>query len=152
MKRHHNPPQLRCNIDETMFSRAMFFCRFFTGGALIYLALGSLFYWREFLVNTASLGFGSVSVPLAFCLVAAELFLGLFLLLGWFTRATALFAGIITLCCAGIFFAGDYNKIFVALCLLLCAALCVPLMLGPGVISLDYKRSQRHASRDMMRG
>ncbi len=142
-----NPaPQLHCNIDEGAFSKAMFLCRLFTGLAMVYLALGSLLYWREFLVNTAALGI-PFSVPVAFCVAAAELFLGLFLLLGWRTRAGALAALPLTLFCAIIFFAGGYNRVFVALCLLQLAPLSVLLLLGPGVISLDYKRSQRAARR-----
>ncbi len=141
-----NNPKLHCKIDENAFSKAMFICRFFTGTALLYLALGSMFYWREFLVNTASFGL-PFSVPLAFGLAAAELFVGLFLVLGWRTRLSALAALPLAFICAIIFFAGEYNKIFVALCLLLCAPLGVLLLLGPGVISLDYKRSQRAARR-----
>ena len=80
--------KLHCNIDEKAFSKAMFCCRLFVGFAMIYLALGSLFYWREFLVNANSLGFPFV-VPLSFILALAELFLGLLLLLGWHTRLNA---------------------------------------------------------------
>ena len=122
MGKQDTAPVLHCNIDEKAFSKAMFLCRFFTGLAMVYFALGSLFYWREFLVNTAALGF-PFAVPLAFFMAAAELFLGLFLLLGWHTRLSALAALPLTLICAIIFFAGDYNKAFVALCLLLCAPL-----------------------------
>ena len=77
MSKQDNAPVLHCNIDEKAFSKAMFLCRFFTGLAMVYLALGSLLYWREFLVNTAALGF-PFAVPLAFFMAAAELFLGLF--------------------------------------------------------------------------
>lgn len=138
--------KLHCNIDEKAFSKAMFFCRFFTGAAMVYLSLGSLFYWREFLVNTNALGF-PFAVPVAFSFAAAELFLGLFLILGWHTRLNALFALPLGLLCAIIFFAGGYNKVFVALCLMQLAPLCTLLLLGPGMISLDFKRSQRRASR-----
>lgn len=142
-----NPaPKLHCNIDERAFSKAMFLCRLFTGLAMVYMALGSLLYWREFLVNTAALGI-PFSVPVAFCVAVVELFLGLFLLLGWRTRLSALAALPLTLFCAIIFFAGGYNRVFVAMCLLHLAPLGVLLLLGPGVISLDYKRSQRAARR-----
>ncbi len=146
MSKLDSNPNLHCKIDEKAFSKAMFLCRFFTGISLIYLALGSLFYWREFLVNTAALGL-PFAVPTAFVLVAAELFVGLFLLLGWRTRINALLALPLALICAIIFFMGDHNKVFVALCLLLLAPLSTLLLLGPGVISLDYKRSQRAARR-----
>ena len=146
MAKYDENPVLHCNIDEKSFSRAMFLCRFFTGATLVYFALGSLFFWREFLVNVAAMGF-PFSVPTAFFIAAAELFLGLFLILGWLTRLSALAALPLNLICAIIFFAGDYNKAFVALCLLMLAPLCTLLLLGPGVISLDYKRSQRAARR-----
>ena len=57
MGKQDTAPVLHCNIDEKAFSKAMFLCRFFTGLAMVYFALGSLFYWREFLVNTAALDF-----------------------------------------------------------------------------------------------
>ncbi len=124
----------------------MFLCRFFTGAAMAYLAAGSLLYWREFLVNTASFGL-PLAVPSAFALAGAELFLGLFLMLGLFTRLCALAALPLCAVCAVVFFAGGYNNVFVALCLLQCAPLSVLLLLGPGAVSLDYKRSQRAAGR-----
>ncbi len=138
--------KLHCNIDERAFSKAMFFCRFFTGVSMIYLALGSLLYWREFLVNANALGFPFV-VPLSFALVVIELFLGLFLLLGWYTRVNAMLSLLIGLICSVVFFVGASNKIFVVLCMLQVAALCPLCLLGPGSISLDFKRSQRRARR-----
>lgn len=141
---------LHCKIDEKMFSRALFLCRLFTGAAMVYLALGALLYWREFMVNTHALGV-PFAVGLSFFFAGAELFLGLFLLLGWFTRLSALAALPLGLICAIIFFAGGYNNLFVALCLLQLAPLCTLMLLGPGVISLDYKRSQR-AARRFLRG
>lgn len=133
-------------VNSIIFSRVLFACRFFTGAALVYLALGSLLYWREFMVNAASFG-PAFSVPLAFLLTAAELFVGLFLLLGWHTRLNAGAALLLGFVCAIIFFAGQYNHVFVALCLLLCAPLSVLAWLGPGAISLDAKRSQRAVRR-----
>ena len=138
--------KLHCNIDEKAFSKAMFCCRLFVGFAMIYLALGSLFYWREFLVNANSLGFPFV-VPLSFILALAELFLGLLLLLGWHTRLNAFLSLLIGMGCTVVFFAGGYNKVFVAMCLLQLSALCPLCLLGPGAISLDFKRSQRRARR-----
>lgn len=143
-------PQLRCKIDEKAFSKALFVCRFFTGLALMYMALGSLLYWREFLVNTVSFGI-PLAVWISFGLCAAELVIGLFLLLGWRTRACACVALPLAVVCAIIFFAGDYNAVFAAWCLLLCAPLGVLIFLGSGVFSLDFKRSQRQA-RQFMRG
>ena len=138
--------KLHCNIDEKAFSKAMFCCRLFVGAAMIYLALGSLFYWREFLVNANALGFPFV-VPLSFMLTVAELFLGLFLWMGWHTRVNALLSLLLSIICMIVFFTGGYNKVFVAMCLLQISALCPLCFLGPGAISLDFKRSQRRARR-----
>ena len=143
--------KLHCNIDEKAFSRALFLCRLFTGCALVYLAIGSLLYWREFLVNTASFGFAH-AVPLAFGLAGAELFIGLVLMLGWYTRLHAAAALLLAFICAIIFFAGQYNAVFVALCILFCAPLGMLLWMGPGAISLDYKRHQNKIRRLFLRG
>lgn len=143
-------PQLRCKIDEGSFSKALFVCRFFTGLALMYMALGSLLYWREFLINTATLGF-PFAVWMSFGLAGAEFVIGLLLLLGWHTRGCAGVALPLAVVCAIIFFAGDYNAVFAAWCLLACAPLGVLMFLGPGIFSLDFKRSQRAASQ-FMRG
>ena len=141
---------LHCKINEKAFSCALFLCRLFTASALIYLALGSILYWREFLVNTAMLGFPH-AVAVSFSLSGIELLIGLFLLLGWRTRLCAFIAWIIGLICAVVFFLGQLNNIFVAWCLLLCAQLSVLVCLGAGAISLDYKRSQR-AVQKILRG
>ena len=141
---------LRCNINEVAFSRALFLCRFITGLVMIYLALGSLFFWREWLVNTASFGLPH-SLSVAFGLAGLELIMGLVLMLGWHTRISAGAALLLSLICAIIFFAGEYNAVFLALCVLFWAPFGVLLILGPGVISLDYKRSQRQA-RHLFRG
>ena len=143
-------PALHCKIDEKAFSKAMFLCRFFTGSALIYMAVGSLLYWREFLFNAAFWGF-PYTVGVAFGLLGLQLFLGLFLLLGWYTRVCALFAFLMALTGALIFFAGNLNHVFVAWCLLLAAPLGVLMGLGPGIFSLDFRRSQR-AARQIFRG
>ena len=141
---------LHCNINEKAFSYALFICRLFTSSALIYLALGSLLYWREFLVNTAALGV-PYAVPVSLTLSGVQFFIGLFLLLGWHTRFFAWVAWLLGLGCAVVFFMGQFNKVFVVLCLLLCAALSVLALLGSGAISLDYKRSQR-AAQKFLRG
>lgn len=134
--------ELHCQVDEKDFSRALFLCRLFVGTALIYLALGSLLYWREFMVNVHFLSLGP-AVPVALGLAGAELFIGLFLILGWYTRVFAAVGMLLALVCTIVFFAGKYNAVFVAMCLLLCASLSVLIWLGAGAISLDYKRSQR---------
>jgi len=138
--------KLHCKIDEAVFSRALFLCRLFTGSALLYVAMGSLLYWREFLVNTALWGFPS-AVSVSFGLSGTQLLLGLLLMLGWHARIAACLAFPISLLCAAVFFLGQFNNIAVAWCLLLGACLSVIALLGPGTISLDYKRSQQAANR-----
>ena len=137
-----------CNINETTFSWGLFICRLFTGSALIYLALGSLLYWQEFMVNTAILG---IPYPMwtSFCLSGTELFIGLFLWLGWYTRFWAGTGLVISMACAIIFFVGQVNNVLAAQCLLLCATMSVFMWMGPGMISLDYKRRQRAAEKSL---
>lgn len=137
---------LRCNIDEGIFSKALFACRLLTGVGFIYLALGCLFYWREFLVNVHWIGI-PFAWPLSFLLAGAELFAGLFLILGWHTRINAAMAWPLSMLCCWVFFAGNYNAVCIVLLLQISAALSVLFMLGSGKISLDYKRSQRAARR-----
>lgn len=137
---------LHCNIDENVFSWAMFLSRLITGTALLYITLGCLFFHREFLYNLTALRV-PVSVPVGFTLVVLELFAALFLVLGWFTRAAAGLAFVCTVLCAAVFFAGDINKIFVALCVLLSAPLVTVMLLGPGRISLDFSHAQRKTRR-----
>lgn len=141
---------LHCNIDEKTFSLAVFLSRLITGGALLYVTLGCLFFYREFLYNLTALRV-PFSVPVGFVLVVAELFAALFLILGWFTRAAAFVSFLCTVLCAVVFFAGDFNKIFVALCALLVAPLVTVMMLGPGRISLDFSHAQRK-TRKFFRG
>jgi len=141
---------LHCKINEKSFSWALFICRLLTGSALIYLASGSLLYWREFVVNVAALGL-PYAMQVGFGFAAAELFVGLFILLGWYTHGASALGLLVSIACAIIFFVGQYNPIFVALCLLLGASLSVLIWLGPGAISLDYKRSQRKL-REFFRG
>ncbi len=139
-------PKLHCNIDEKVFSKALLACRIFTAAALIYMALGSLLFWREFLVNTMALGI-PFSIGTSFGSAILQLVVGLFLLLGWQTRVCAMCAVCISLLCAVIFFAGQYNHVFVAWCLLLCAPLSALMWLGAGIYSLDFKHSQQTANQ-----
>lgn len=139
-------PDLHCNIDEGTFSLAMFLSRLICGVTLIYITLGCLFFWRDFIYNLASLRV-PFSVSVGFGLIVAELFLSLFLILGWHTRACAVTLCASTLLCALVFFGGELNKIFVVLCFLLVAAMLPVALLGPGRISLDFKRSVRRSRR-----
>lgn len=135
---------LHCNIDENLFSRTIFLTRLLVGLTLLYIAVGCLLFYREFLYNAAALGL-PLPVPLGITVLVAELFLALLLILGWFTRAAAAGSVFFTLAAGVIFFAADVNKIYVALILLLVTALLPALMLGPGKISLDYKHAVRRA-------
>lgn len=137
---------LHCNIDEKTFSWAIFLSRLITGGSLLYITMGCLFFHREFFFNLIALRV-PVSVPMGFTLVVLELFAALFLVLGWFTRIAAAVSFFCTVLCGVVFFAGDFNKIFVALCLFLLSPLITILLLGPGRISLDFSHAQRKTRR-----
>ncbi len=138
---------LHCKINEELFSWVIFVIRLLVAGVLTYIAVGSLLYYRDFLYNAAALGY-PMPVVVGLCLLAGQLLLALLLVLGWCTR---LVAGLCVLCsaAAGIaFFAGDINKIYVALLVLLITALLAPALLGPGKISLDYKQALRRATKE----
>lgn len=141
---------LHCQIDEDVFSWVIFLVRLIVGLVLIYVAVGSLLYSREFLYNATALGF-PMPVPVGLTLLGGVLALALLLVLGWFTRfvcaLSALFMAIIGI----IFFAAELNKIYFALMILLVTALLTPALLGPGKISLDYKHAVRRANK-MFRG
>ena len=137
---------LRCNIDEDVFSLTVFITRLLTGGVLLYVSGGCLLFYREFLYNATAIGL-PLPVQAGLTVAVAELFLGLLLILGWFTRPAAALAFIITAVLGVIFFAADINKLYVALLVLLAAALLPAAMLGPGKISLDYKHALRRAQK-----
>lgn len=141
---------LHCNIDENLFSLTIFLTRLLSGLTLLYVAAGSLLFYREFLYNAAALGF-HFPVALGIGVLVAQLFLGLFLVLGWFTRWAAGASVLCTVAMGIIFFASDINKIYVALVLLLTASLLPAVILGPGKISLDYKHAVRRTQK-MFRG
>ena len=138
-------PQVHCNIDEKMFSYTIFLTRLFTGGVLLYVSVGCLLYYREFLTNAISIG---LPVPLGMGIAVCELFLGLLLLLGWFTR----WAAGISIVCTGmlgfVFFASNFNKVYIGLLILLIAALLPAALLGPGRISLDFAHARRRVEKE----
>ncbi len=135
---------LHCNIDENLFSLTIFLTRLLSGLTLLYVAIGGLLFYREFLYNAAAIGL-PLPVPLGVSVLVAELFLALMLILGWFTRLSAAASVLCTAAAGVIFFAADVNKIYVALILLLIASLLPAALLGPGKISLDYKHAARRA-------
>ena len=137
-------PQVHCNINEKAFSWTIFLTRLLAGGMLLYLSIGCLLYYREFLFNAAALNW---PIPLALGVVIAELFLALLLLLGWFTRWAA---GLSVLCTGAlgiVFFGSNFNKVYVALLILLIAALLPAALLGPGRISLDFTHARRRVEK-----
>ncbi len=142
--------ELHCKIDENRFSLAMFLSRLLTGLSLLYVTVGCLLFYREFLYNLTALRV-PFSVPVGFALVTAELFCALFLILGWYTRAVAAAGFVCSCACAAVFFAGDLNKMFVAFCVLLATPMLTVAMLGPGRISLDFKHARRR-SKKILRG
>ena len=137
-------PQVHCNINEKAFSWTVFLTRLLAGSVLLYISTGCLLYYREFLFNAAALGW---PVPLALGVVIAELFLALLLLLGWFTRWAA---GLSVVCIGAlefVFFGSNFNKVYVALLLLLIASLLPAALLGPGRISLDFTHARRRVEK-----
>lgn len=141
---------MHCNIDENLFSLTIFLTRLLSGLTLLYIAVGGLLFYREFLYNAAALGF-PFPVAVGVSVLVAQLFLALLLILGWFTRFSAGASVLGTLALGVIFFAADINKIYVALVLLLITALFPALILGPGKISLDFKHAVRRTQK-MFRG
>ena len=137
-------PQVHCNIDEKALSWTVFITRLLAGGALLYISTGCLLYYREVLFNAAALGW---PIPLALGVVIAELFLALLLVLGWFTRWAA---GLSVLCTAAwgvVFFGSNFNKVYVALLILLIASLLPATLLGPGRLSLDFIHARRRVEK-----
>lgn len=137
---------LHCNIDEDVFSLTIFLTRLLTGLVLLYVTIGSLLFYREFLYNATAIGL-PLPVPIGLTVLVAELFLALFLILGWFTRPAAWLSVLCTAVMGVIFFASDFNKLYVALLVLLLTALLPAALLGPGKISLDYKHAVRRAQK-----
>jgi uncharacterized membrane protein YphA (DoxX/SURF4 family) len=136
-----------CQIDEDMFSLAIFLTRLISGAVLLYVAAGSLLYYRDFLYNAAALGW-PMPVAVGITLSVSLLFLGFLLILGWFTRLAAGLSVLVTAAAGVLFFAGNFNKIYVALLALLIAALLPATLLGPGKISLDYNHALRRAKKE----
>lgn len=141
---------LQCNINQTVFSWTLFLTRFMIGVVLGYIAAGCLLYYREFLYNAVALGW-HLPVQAAVALALVQLILALLLLLGWFTRWAAVFSVLCVSAVGILFFAGDFNRIYLALVGLLITALLPSVLLGPGKISLDYKSAVRRATK-MFRG
>ena len=135
---------LHCNIDEDKFSLTVFLTRLLAGGALLYMAIGCLLFYREFLYNATAIGL-PLPVPLGVSMVVAMLFLSLLLILGRFTRFSACAAIVCALILGYVFFAGEINKFYVMLLVLLVASLLPSSILGPGKISLDYNHAVRKA-------
>ncbi len=138
-------PQVHCNIDEKMFSRTIFLTRLLTGGVLLYISAGCLLFYRTFLANAAAL---NVSSSVAMGVVVINLFLALLLLLGWLTRWAAGLAVLCTGVLGFVFFASNFNKVYIGLLILLIAALLPIALLGPGRISLDFIHARRRVEKE----
>ena len=87
-------------------------------------------------------------IGLGISLAVGLLILGFLLILGWFTRLAAVLSVLVTAGAGVLFFAGNFNKIYVALLLLLIAALLPAALLGPGKISMDYNHALRRAKKE----
>jgi uncharacterized membrane protein YphA (DoxX/SURF4 family) len=137
---------LHCQIDEKAFSWTLFLTRLFIGSVLAYTVIGCLLYYRGFLYNAAALGV-PMPVTVGIGLLVVQLLLSLMLLLGWFTRVVSGLSVLGAVAVGFVFFAGELNRIYVALIVLLITALLPSVLLGPGKISLDYKNAQRRANQ-----
>lgn len=136
--------QIHCNIDEKIFSVTVFLTRLLAGSTLLYICIGCLLFYREFLFNAAAIGL-PMPIGLGISLVITEIFLSLFLLLGWFTRLAAGLSVLCTGIVGVVFFASNFNKLYVALLVLLIASLLPSVLLGPGRMSLDFIHARRRA-------
>ncbi len=137
---------VHCKLDEKMFSVTVFFTRLLTGGTLLYICIGCLLYYREFIFNAAVIGL-PMPLQVGIGLIIIEILIALFLLLGWFTRWASGVALISTALLACLFFASNFNKLYVALLVLLAAALLPAVLLGPGRYSLDFIHARRRAEK-----
>lgn len=131
-------------MSEKAFSWTVFITRLLSGGVLLYISTGCLLYYREFLFNAAALGW---PLPLALGVVISELFLALFLVLGWFTRWAAGLSALCTGALGFVFFGSNFNKVYVALLILLVASLLPAALLGPGRFSLDFIHARRRVEK-----
>lgn len=138
-------PQVHCNIDETVFSWTVFLTRFLAAGTILYTCVGCLLYYREFLYNTAALG---LPISVGIGVVIAEMILSLLLLLGWFTRWVSGLLLVGTGFLGIVFFASNFNKLYVALLVLLMTSLLPAVLLGPGRISLDFVHARRRVEKE----
>ena len=137
---------LHCNVSEKTFSWTLFITRLVVGLTLFYIAAGGLLYYREFLYNAAALGW-PMPVQLGITLLLGQVLFSWMLIVGWFTRWIS---GLSVLCMGAIgviFFAGELNRIYVALTVLLITSLLPSVLLGPGKISLDYRQAVRRSSK-----
>lgn len=137
---------LHCKIDEDVFSWTVFLTRSLVALVMLYVAVGGLLYYREFLYNAAVLGW-PMPVTVGITVLVVQIFLAGMLLLGWFTRLVCGLSVLEMIAVGAIFFAGEINRIFIALILLLITALLPSALLGPGKISLDYKHALGRANK-----
>ena len=128
-----------------MFSYTVFLTRLLAGGTMLYVSVGALLYYREFLFNAVALG---IPLGLGVTIAVAEIFLGLFLLLGWFTRWAAGLSVLCTALMGFVFFASDFNKVYIALLILLITSLLPAALLGPGRLSLDFIHARRRVEKE----
>ena len=138
--------KLHCIMNEKTFSWMLFLTRSITAVVLLYITIGCLLFYREFLYNVAVLGV-PLPVGVGFGLLIAQMFLALLLVLGLFCRFAA-GASVICLSAVGfVFFGADLNKIYIALILLFITALLPTFLMGPGRYSLDFNNARRRVER-----
>ncbi len=139
---------LRCNVNEKAFSWTLFLTRVIASIVLFYNVAGCVLHYRDFVYNAAALGF-PMPLQLATASLAVTFIAALCLALGWFTRLASGICFLGTVAVGAIFFAGELNRIYVALAVLLMGTLLPSVLLGPGKISLDYRRAKRRAEKEL---
>ena len=119
----------------------MFLCRLFAAAAFAYAFLGIFFHLRSFANNAQALGMSaySVYISLAFCVFGFLLCCSL--VLGYRTRVSS---GLLFLSCAlamFVFRGNSFDRMYFSFIIFSAAGVMPIMLLGPGTISLDYKRA-----------
>lgn len=139
-------------FNERNFSSAMFFCRIVICAAFIYIFLGIFLHLRSFAENVAVFsGLASLSVYAAFAFCALGLFSSAGILLGYRTRLNAWLLLIMMAIGFFVFEANSFDKLYFAFMLLCLSALAPLIVMGPGAISLDYKRAMEKERKFLSR-
>lgn len=138
-------------MDKHKLAWAMFLCRLFCGLAFGYFFVGMLLNMRGFATNLEVLGFGPWAVNMTGAVCAAGVLLCGALFLGYRTRLMAILL-FLTAVVAGLVFAGnEINKIYLCFVLFSFAGLLPVIILGGGMISMDYNNAIKKEKKFLSR-